>query len=290
MPKKLTIGMPTYDDYHGVYFSIQALRMYHPEIMDETNIIIIDNNPKSKHGKDLKKFAGSSKDIKYIPFTAQTGPANSKNQVFKQAQTPYVLCMDGHVFFEAGSLRKLLEYYSYHPNTGNLLQGPLVYDDLKNISTHFEPKWRGQMFGTWATDDRGRDKSGTPFEIQMTGCGVFSCRKDKWLGFNDKFHGFGGEEGYIQEKFRQAGYKTLCLPFLRWVHRFGRPDGPKYPLTLYNKIKNYFIGHQELNLDIQPIYDHFSEWVKKEKLDELLEESKGNLWSKSPEELMKDQK
>ncbi len=32
--KKLTIGMATYDDYDGVYFSIQALRLYHNEIVE----------------------------------------------------------------------------------------------------------------------------------------------------------------------------------------------------------------------------------------------------------------
>src|SRR5262245_25026838 len=33
-PRKLTVGMATYDDYDGVYFSLQALRLYHPEILD----------------------------------------------------------------------------------------------------------------------------------------------------------------------------------------------------------------------------------------------------------------
>jgi hypothetical protein len=26
----LSIGMATYDDYDGVYFSVQAIRLYHP--------------------------------------------------------------------------------------------------------------------------------------------------------------------------------------------------------------------------------------------------------------------
>lgn len=30
--KALAIGMATYDDYDGVYFSVMALRLYHPEI------------------------------------------------------------------------------------------------------------------------------------------------------------------------------------------------------------------------------------------------------------------
>jgi hypothetical protein len=198
------------------------------------------------------------------------------------------------VLFEAGTLKKLLNYYKQNPETKDLLQGPLLYDDLKSLSTHFDPNWRGQMYGTWANDERARDKDAPPFMIEMSGCGVFSCRKDAWLGFNEKFHGFGGEEGYIQEKFRQAGHQALCLPFLRWMHRFGRPNGPKYPLTLWNKIKNYFIGHKELKWDEQPIYDHFSKWATKEQLDNLYEEAIGEprkkIWSKNPEELMNEVK
>ena len=85
------------------------------------------------------------------------------------------------------------------------------------------------------------------------------------------FRGFGGEEGYIHEKYRQAGHRTLCLPFLRWVHRFGRPNGVKYPLTIENKIRNYFLGHLELNLDINPIINHFKEYVPEEKLNGICE-------------------
>jgi hypothetical protein len=33
--KKLCIGMATYDDYDGVYFSLQAIRLYHPEVLDD---------------------------------------------------------------------------------------------------------------------------------------------------------------------------------------------------------------------------------------------------------------
>ena len=262
----LTIGMPTYDDFHGVYFSVQALRMYHAEVMDKTEIIIIDNNPNSAHGKETKHFSNSAPNIKYIPYEESVGPANAKNRVFEEAQGSYVLCMDGHILFEPEALSKLIDMYKQIPDTSDLYQAPLVYDDLHNVSTHFDPVWRGQMYGIWATDERGRDRNAEPFEMEMTGCGVLSCRKEAWLGFNKHFRGFGGEEGYIQEKFRQAGHKTMCLPFLRWVHRFGRPDGVKYPLTMENKLRNFFIGHFELGLDITPIIDHFEEWKTKEQL------------------------
>jgi len=249
--------MPTYDDYDGVYFSIQAIRLYNPEIIDSVEFIIIDNNPEGSHASALKHFSNSSASIKYVAYSGQVGPANSKNRVFKEAATPYVLCMDSHVLFEAGTLKKLLDYYDQNPETQNLLQGPLLYDDAKTISTHYDPNWRGQCYGTWATDERAKDKNAQPFMIEMCGCGVFSCRKDAWLGFNENFRGFGAEEGYIQEKFRQAGHQTLCLPFFRWMHRFGRPDGVKYPIRLWDKVRNYFIAFEELGMNVQGIYDHF---------------------------------
>jgi hypothetical protein len=40
----------------------------------------------------------------------------------------------------------------------------------------------------------------------------------------------------------------FCLPFLRWVHRFARPNGVPYQLQLWDKVRNYVIGHQELGL------------------------------------------
>ena len=53
------------------------------------------------------------------------------------------------------------------------------------------------------------------FEIPMQGLGLFACRRAAWVGFNTRFRGFGAEEGYIHEKTRQHGGRTLCLPFLR---------------------------------------------------------------------------
>lgn len=271
---KLTIGMATFDDFDGVYFSVQALRMYHPEVIDDIEILVVDNNPDGAHGKAVKDFTNHWKGTKYIPFNEYQSTA-IRNQIFKNASAPYVLSMDCHVLFFPGVIKKLIEYYEQNPNTKNLLQGPMVYDNLNTISTHFDPVWRAQMYGIWATDDRAKDPTAEPFEIPMQGLGIFSAKKENWLGFNPAFRGFGGEEGYIHEKYRKSGAKTLCLPFLRWVHRFQRPDGIKYPLTLGNKVRNYFIGCVELGLDADPIYEHFLKETKisKKLLDDLYEEA-----------------
>lgn len=273
MKPKITIGMPTFDDFHGVYFSIMALRMYHPEIMDVTEILVVDNNPDGPHGKEIQNFNGWVPNLRYIPYKESIGPANSKNQVFANARAPYVVCMDGHVMFESGSLKKLLDMYEANPDTNDLYQGPLVYDDLKNISTHFDPVWRDQMWGIWATDEKGITADSEPFEIPMQGMGVFSSRRDAWLGFNKLYKGFGAEEGCIHEKYRRAGHKAMCLPFLRWCHRFGRPDGVKYVLTMDNKIRNYFLGFLENDMDVDPIMDHFKEWQTTERLEEICEQT-----------------
>jgi hypothetical protein len=96
-----------------------------------------------------------------------------------------------------------------------------------------------------------------PFEIPAQGMGLFSCRKESWLGFNEDFRGFGGEEVYIHDKYRAAGRKCLCLPFLKWSHRFTRVDGVPYNVNLHDRIRNYVIGHTELDQPLDGIYDNF---------------------------------
>ncbi|MHC4091684.1 MAG: hypothetical protein ACYSVY_15690 [Planctomycetota bacterium] len=111
----------------------------------------------------------------------------------------------------------------------------------------------------------GHEPDDPPFEIPAQGLGLFTCRKDAWLGFNEHFRGFGGEEWYIHDKFRQAGHHVTCLPSLRWVHRFGRPGGTKYSLSLWNKVRNYVIGHNELGLPLDRLKGHF---VKPKRMSE----------------------
>src|SRR4029077_7635857 len=104
------------------------------------------------------------------------------------------------------------------------VQGPMLYDEHRSVSTHFNPhNWSGGMWGTWETDppDTGHD----PFEIPMQGGGLIVMRRAAWPGFNPLFHGFGGEEGYIHEKVRQRGGKCVCVPQLKWEHRFAKPGG-----------------------------------------------------------------
>lgn len=97
-----------------------------------------------------------------------------------------------------------------------------------------------------------------PFEIPSQGTGLLSCRKSAWLGFNPQFTEFGGEEHYIQEKFRRAGYHTYCIPWLVWHHRYYRDNArPHYANRLETKFRNHVIGHIENELPLDNLKQHF---------------------------------
>src|SRR4051812_48065331 len=121
----LTIGMPTYNDFDGVYFTLQALRLY--EDLDDTELVVVDN-----YGcEHTKAFVEGWAKARYILATDAVGTAAAKNRVFAEARGEAVLCCDSHVLFAPGAIARLKAYYREHPGTIDLLQGPLVYDDLQ---------------------------------------------------------------------------------------------------------------------------------------------------------------
>jgi hypothetical protein len=277
--KKLTIGMATYDDYDGVYFTVQAIRMFHPEVTDETEILVIDNHPAGPCAKPLKDLSNHIPGYRYLAVEDIRGTA-VRDFVFHEANTEYVMCIDSHVFIVPGALRKLIDYFDSNPDTADLLQGPLIGDNLRDIRTHFEPAWRKGMYGFWSCDKRGLDADAEPFDIPMQGLGLAACRKAAWLGYNPRFMGFGGEEGYIHQKFRNAGARTLCLPFLRWMHRFNRPLGTPYRNKWEDRIRNYLIGFEEVGLDTELLEKHFRDITSDTVVNSVIE--KLNLEKNNP--------
>jgi hypothetical protein len=257
-PRRLSIGMATFDDFDGVYFTIQSIRVNNPELAGDLEFIVVDNNPSGLCSEPLSRLGKWIDGYRYLPRGEWSGTA-IRNIVFEEASSPIVLCMDSHVLLVPGALSQLISYLERDPKNADLVQGPLVYDDLRNRATHFEPKWRAGMYGTWASDPRGNDPANPGFDIPMQGLGLFACRRAAWPGFHPKFRGFGGEEGYIHEKFRQRGGRTLCLPFLQWVHRFHRPLGPPYLNRWEDRMRNYFIGFIELGLETAEMEAHFAE-------------------------------
>jgi len=269
---KLTVGMACFDDFDGVYFTVQSLRLHHPEVMDQVEILVVDNHPDSGHGQAVEKLL---RDVgsrgRYLPRPDLFGTSAPRDLVFREAQGEAVLCLDCHVMLPPGALKHLLDYYDRHPDSHDLLQGPLLDDRLDIMATHMDPVWRSDMLGIWGLVP-GISPDSPPFEIPMHGCGLMSCRKEAWVGFNPGFRGFGGEEGYLHEKFRQAGHKTLCLPHLRWLHRFPRPGGVPYRLILEDRLYNYLLGRVELGLDYADVLDHLAPRLPRAHVDKVLQE------------------
>lgn len=259
MKKKLAIGAAVHDDFDGIYFSLQSLRINNLDILDDIEIIVIDNSPDSKHGKETASYVKKIKG-KYIPYTDVKSTA-VRNLVFENSESKYTMCIDSHVLFDVGSIKKLINFFERNPDTNDLYHGPMLYDSFhhgnKSVCSHMAPVWRASMYGIWDHNSLAENPEGEPYEIPMHGMGIFACRTDAWLGFNKNFRSFGGEEGYIHKKFRKAGYKVYNLPFLRWNHRFQRPNGVTYNLSLVDRIRNYLIGHTELGQAYDDIFDHF---------------------------------
>src|SRR5262249_42947024 len=55
-PRRLTIGMATYDDYDGVYFTIQSIRFHNPELDGQLEFVVIDNNPAGRCSEALSNL------------------------------------------------------------------------------------------------------------------------------------------------------------------------------------------------------------------------------------------
>jgi hypothetical protein len=343
--KKITIGMAHHTDFHGVYFSIQDILKElkfndRKDLLDRLEFVIIENAKDNEHAKSvkhLKQSTGLGDKIRVIDLSESSGTSSTRNKIIEEANTEFVLVMDCHVFLcpVVETIEKLFNFIDEYPNTKNLYQGPLVYDNLTNITTHFNDEWGGQMWGRWGmawtckckktnfsihhVDNHcqfvdlvnqtpikecnycysklpenlpyprhepildqfgakpiGYGKDEEPFEIFSQGLGLFFTAKEHWLGFNEHSRGFGGEECYIHEKYRKNGRRAICLPFLKWLHRFGRPDGVKYELTVKNKVRNYILEFVELGLDLKPIHQEFVERAKfdEKEYNSFIEEAK----------------
>src|SRR6266700_3171617 len=142
----LTLGMATYDDAPRLWHTVQTLRITHADVMPLVEIFIADNNPDGKHGEQVRglcdKMRNAGQLVRYMPIPHPVGTSAPRDRIFREAAGQFVLVMDSHVHLDSrpGSphvLRRLLDWINHHPDSRDLISGPMLYDGLDTLATHF---------------------------------------------------------------------------------------------------------------------------------------------------------
>lgn len=244
---KWTIGMPCYNNMVENWFTIQSIRMNHD--MSDKEIVVIDNYGDNQLKEFVQKNGGGI--VRYYRETDIQGVSYAKNKIFEHGNGEYVLVIDSHILLGK-------DVFKFTPPDDDMIQGPLMQSNTVKYWEEWLPTWRGRMWGIWGETKTKKQLHKNPFEIWAMGAGFFAVKKSSWLGFNEKFRGFGGETGYIQEKYRKAGRKVWCYPNMIWMHLFYH-QGRKipYPNKMQDRVRNYLIGFEELGLNTDGIYKEF---------------------------------
>lgn len=272
----LTIGMAVHDDYAGVWSTIQFIRRHYArEMQKHIEFLVLDNNPRSPQGRAVRKYMTRKFNQEacpgyYMSVEPRKGTA-MRDLLVRACNTEYMLMIDSHV--NVMGLDKTILFLRHScQHTLDHFSGILVNEAGAVMGTHQNPGLRGGMFGTWGVHPQPKGMTYAdmePFEIPMHGCGLMLFRRDDWLGFHVGFRDFGGEEGYIHEKYRLHGRRCWTLPFLTWEHRFGHPGGTSYPLTHEGKYWNNLIAWTELGLPVDKIHHYFGSRCKPERAAEI---------------------
>ena len=69
---RLCVGMATFDDFDGVWFTVQAIAMYHAEVADAVSFVILDNHPEGTEANDLK---GLDERVPHLRYSRSAGIA-----------------------------------------------------------------------------------------------------------------------------------------------------------------------------------------------------------------------
>lgn len=249
----LTIAMANYDDCSGFWMTASAIRMYHVPITNsQVEILVVDDMVKPQ--ETLQKMAAQTKS-RYHHAGLNKGPAQAKDECWRQAKGEYVLLIDSHVFLAPNSINFILNAIKNNQIGQDLWTGPLLTEAQTISANCLLPELRGNFFGIWSVDQKVAP--GKKIEIYGHGSAYTLMKKAHYPYFSKNFRGFAGEEIYIHEKVRRNGGKCYCLHELGWQHRFYREKPITYRCTNEDKYWNYLVAFYEMNWSTIQIRDYF---------------------------------
>src|SRR5580693_8732790 len=62
---RLCVAMATFDDFDGACFTIQSVRLGHPDLLDEISFLVVDNHPEGAAAPALRSLADTVPNLRY---------------------------------------------------------------------------------------------------------------------------------------------------------------------------------------------------------------------------------
>src|SRR5215204_1764397 len=203
----LTIGMATYNDFNGVYFTLQALRLY--QDLRDTELLVVDN-----YGCPATKqlVEGWVHGARYLLATEVRGTAAPRDLVFREARGEAVLCCDSHVLFAPGAIRRLKEYYRAHPDCPDLLQGPVCTTISRRDPHTLNPSGGPRCGGFGEPIPGGKIRRGNRSRYPCKAWGSSVAGRAPGPASTQCFEALGGKKATsMKSSDRRAAGASACL-------------------------------------------------------------------------------
>jgi glycosyltransferase involved in cell wall biosynthesis len=168
MSIKWTIGLPCYNNFPEVFFTVQSLRLHHD--MSNKEIVVVDN-----YGDDLLRDFVVKKGngvVRYVLSNKTQGVSAAKNAVFDVAEGENVLIIDSHILIQRGC-------FDVDIPENTFVQGIAVGNGFDRYSYQWSPRWNAGMWGVfeWKTES---EMPKEPVDIWGMGAGFFACKRNEW--------------------------------------------------------------------------------------------------------------
>ncbi len=208
----------------------------------DVKLFLIDNSPTD----DLKNISNDHR-IEYYHNPTNPGFGAAHNIAIRKAiklGAEYHLVLNPDVYFEGGTIEKIVEYITLNPEVGNLMP-KVVYPDgtlqllCKLLPTPYD--WIGRRFNPFK---KMIDRRNEIFELRFTGynqimevpylsgCFMFlRLSAIKETGFFDEGIFMYGEETDLCRRLITKKYKTVFYPNVTITHEFAKGSHKSWRLT-----------------------------------------------------------